>query len=73
MRGVVRVVIPRADGAGMSRDATGFRGTVAVDVLPAADWSGIPSASAQDELSRSIRATFDPEAILNRGILGAPA
>ncbi|HMC57151.1 MAG TPA: FAD-binding protein [Gemmatimonadaceae bacterium] len=76
MRGVVRVVIPGTAGGDhtdMASGATGFDGTVAVDVLPPTDWARVAPGVAQDPLSRSIRAKFDPEAILNRGILGAHA
>jgi len=75
-RGVVRVMLPAAAAAAASAiasAATEFAGTVAIDALPPAAWSHVATRPTRDTLSASIRATFDPDAILNRGILGIDA
>lgn len=73
-RGVVRVVAhaPAAQPAHVVRAATAFRSTVAVEHLPADAWP-LVSPATDDALSRAIRDKFDPERILNAGILGAEA
>jgi len=74
LRGVVRMISPesRAGAAELSRHVRSFAGTVAVERLPAASWSDVPSAVAMDAISVGIRRTFDPDGILNPGILGSP-
>jgi FAD/FMN-containing dehydrogenase len=47
-------------------------GTRIFERLPAAEWSAIP-ARVNDPLSRAVRDAFDPQRILNRGILGEVA
>jgi FAD/FMN-containing dehydrogenase len=44
-------------------------GTHIFERLPADQWSRIP-ARVNDPLSRAVRGAFDPDRILNRGILG---
>lgn len=72
LRGVVRVLVPaQPAGTRLGQRAARFEGTVAIERLPAADWSGVPARpSANDSLTRSIRGKFDPRGILNAGILG---
>jgi glycolate dehydrogenase FAD-binding subunit len=72
-RGVVRCIAPHADAA-VVRDALD-RATAVNRVgerLPAAAWEVLPPP-ANDRLSRGIRDAFDPDRILNPGILGAEA
>jgi glycolate oxidase FAD binding subunit len=73
LRGVARAVAP-ADGHArlpdLARKATGFAGTVAIDVLPSDGWALVTPGANGAALARSIRRTFDPDAVLNRGILG---
>jgi hypothetical protein len=75
MRGVVRVVVPTggANVSELARAAQGaaFDGTIAIENLPPAAWTNAPLAPASDPTSRAIRAKFDPDRILNPGILGA--
>ncbi|MDF1505733.1 hypothetical protein PYV61_22470, partial [Roseisolibacter sp. H3M3-2] len=77
-RGVVRFVLPGADGFGMPRpdvadapDAPPARR--AVERLPAALWPTVGPTwappAADDPLSRRVRDAFDPGRILNRGIM----
>lgn len=85
-RGVVRFVLPGADGFGMPRVAPPGAADVAADGappvrrvperLPASLWptlgAGWGAARADDALSRRVRAAFDPHAILNVGAMGVP-
>jgi glycolate oxidase FAD binding subunit len=76
-RGVVRFVLPGAEGFGMPRPPQGDpaarriveRLPAALWRTPAADWA---APVADDPLSRRVRAAFDPHGILNVGALGAP-
>jgi glycolate oxidase FAD binding subunit len=79
-RGVVRFVLPGAEGFGMPRpDLGGAAGQPparrAVERLPAALWPAVGAAgaapAADDPLSRRVRDAFDPARVLNPGILGA--
>jgi len=71
-RGVVRVVAlaPEAHVSLVVRAATAFRGTVAVERLPADVWP-LVSPTTADPLSRALRDKFNPSRILNPGIMGA--
>lgn len=74
MRGVARVVVPFADTIDvgrLARAASAFDGTIAIENLPRPAWRLVQHRPAADPLSRAIRAKFDPDAILNPGILGA--
>ena len=78
-RGVVRCVIPME---GESEDdiarLRGIIGTLRSDAtciaerLPAPLWSSLVASAASDDLSLRVRAAFDPDRILNSGILGEP-
>ena len=73
MRGVVRVLVPIAandSASDMARAATAFTGTTAIEALPAAAWQHVDLSPAQDAVSRAIRLKFDPDGVLNPGILG---
>jgi hypothetical protein len=70
---VVRVVVPFAetvDAGILTRSARDFSGTVALESLTRDAWRQARS-NGMDALSQSIRAKFDPDAILNPGILGS--
>jgi hypothetical protein len=76
-RGVVRCIVPRGDAASRAR----LRETLAAPTtatrigerLGRELWPVLSTASPGDELSARIRSTFDPHAILNPGMFGAPA
>jgi glycolate oxidase FAD binding subunit len=75
-RGVIRCIIP-VDAA--DEQFARLRGIISalrveassvVERLPATLWSSLVSSAAADRLSRGIRAAFDPDCIMNPGILG---
>jgi glycolate oxidase FAD binding subunit len=75
-RGIIRCIIP-ADGS--DEDFARLRGIIGalrVDAnmvaerLPAPLWASFVPAATTDNLSRGIRAAFDPDHILNPGIFG---
>lgn len=72
-RGVVRCVVPlgSASDAERLRDVTrvAFRGNRIFERLPAQLWTSMPS-SVRTPLEQRIKAAFDPQGILNPGILG---
>lgn len=72
LRGVVRVIVPTHHASmRLGQRAARFDGTVAIERLPAIDWSGVSKRSDGNEsLARAIRDKFDPRGILNAGILG---
>ena len=79
-RGVVRCVLPRAADAS-DEEIARLRGSIAhvpaagsriVERAPAPLWAELPSATS-DALSTGVRRAFDPDGILNPGILGSPA
>jgi glycolate oxidase FAD binding subunit len=74
-RGVVRCVVPAGDGAADEHER--IRGIIeqlhapgsrVVERLPAPLWDSI-AAPAGDRLSSAVRRTFDPDGVLNPGIL----
>jgi glycolate oxidase FAD binding subunit len=71
-RGVVRIVFPSMSHEGLSErlQRVSAASTRIFEVLPAALWPQLAPSSARDPLSTRIRAAFDPERRLNRGILG---
>ena len=73
-RGVVRVVVPLDESAAQTRlepllEATSER-TRIYERLPAALWSALAPTVLHSRLDRDVKTTFDPEHILNPGILG---
>jgi glycolate oxidase FAD binding subunit len=87
-RGVIRCFVPCAIGAapvpGSSADEENARlrgiiGSLRIDAtcigerLPPALWPSLLPAAAADALSLRVRAAFDPDRLLNPGILGEPA
>ncbi len=75
-RGVIRCIIPVDDADEQFARLRGIIGALRVEAssvverLPASLWSSLVPAAASDDLSRGIRAVFDPHRILNPGILG---
>ncbi|MBW8770788.1 MAG: FAD-binding protein [Gemmatimonadetes bacterium] len=74
-RGVIRCVVPTADGT--QEESARIRGIIdqlnapgsrVVERLPAPLWEAI-AAPAGDRLSSAVRRTFDPDGVLNPGIL----
>ncbi|GEM_PF-271975 len=76
-RGVVRTIIPRpehrASSAHLAEAAQAFAGTCAAERLPLRLWGAMAPSPARDPLSRRVRQAFDPDHILNPGILGEGA
>jgi glycolate oxidase FAD binding subunit len=75
-RGIIRCIIP-ADGSDEEfARLRGIIGALRVDAnmvaerLPAPLWASFVPAATTDNLSRGIRAAFDPDHILNPGIFG---
>ena len=73
-RGVVRVVLPVSETAndapllailGASSGATRI-----YERLPAALWNAVAPTASSCRLDRDVKATFDPQGILNPGVLG---
>jgi glycolate oxidase FAD binding subunit len=78
-RGVVRCVVPHDPEDGENARLRGIIGALRIDAtlvgerLPAQLWSSLVPAAAADPLSMGVRAAFDPDQLLNPGILGEPA
>ena len=70
-RGVVRCVIGAGDDGALERLLAALPAGVTriPERLPAASWSRFAPASG-DRLSRGVRDAFDPDRLLNRGLLG---
>jgi FAD/FMN-containing dehydrogenase len=74
MPSTARVVIPHVDGA-IPPDAlaileAGGRDTRIFERLPAGLWASLAPTAATNRLARGVRAAFDPDLVLNPGILG---
>jgi len=75
-RGVIRCIIPIGATDEKIARLRGIIGALRVDAtmvaerLPAPLWASFVAPAAADNLSRGIRAAFDPDRILNPGILG---
>jgi glycolate oxidase FAD binding subunit len=73
-RGVVRCVLPAGDGEQEDERIRGIieqlhvPGSRVVEQLPAPLWDSV-AAPAGDRLSSAVRRTFDPDGVLNPGIL----
>lgn len=71
-RGVARVVLPRGGGGyDELRHALGAAvGTRIFERLPARLWPALAASPSADRLSRGIKQAFDPNRIMNPGIMG---
>jgi FAD/FMN-containing dehydrogenase len=76
-RGVVRQVARAPDEnlllaawSEVGRTVTGGRVTTVGERLPASVWPILCPSAVDDRLSRGVREAFDPDRLLNRGILG---
>ena len=73
-RSVARIVLPNgtnglaAGAADALRSAT--RETRIFERLPASEWQSLAPTAVTDKLSRGVRNAFDPDRLLNPGILG---
>jgi glycolate oxidase FAD binding subunit len=75
-RGIVRCVIPAAADdeltnhlrSGITELAAAY--SVVGERLPVALWSAVSRSRSSDALADSVRRAFDPDGIMNRGILG---
>jgi glycolate oxidase FAD binding subunit len=73
-RGVARVVLPDVHAptsALLAALASPFPGTRIYERLPAALWPALAPSAAASRLARGVRAAFDPQRVLNPGILGS--
>jgi glycolate oxidase FAD binding subunit len=73
-RSVARVVLPNGPSALPAGAADALRSitreTRVFERLPANDWRSLAPSAVADKLSRGIRDAFDPDRLLNPGILG---
>ena len=75
-RGMVRVAIPgdpATFAAALRAELDRFNGTVVFERSSPALWMDLARPTALDPLSRGVKRAFDPDGILNPGILGDPA
>jgi len=72
-RGVVRVCARSRTGGGqLARCAVAHRGSVVVERLPGDAWPSMPPRTS-DALQAAVRSRFDPDNVLNPGIMGEVA
>ena len=77
-RGVVRCILPAARSSDEAESLRGIMkelhapGSRVAERLPHQLWEDVPS-DVGDALSRGVQRTFDPDRVLNPGILGPPA
>ena len=73
-RGVVRVVLPLSetanDAALLASLGTSGGATRISERLPVALWNALAPAANRNRLDHDVKSTFDPQSILNPGILG---
>jgi glycolate oxidase FAD binding subunit len=70
-RGTVRVIIPAADATALERALWATRIDARIfERLPASLWPTLAPPPTADPLSRRIKRSFDPNHLLNPGILG---
>lgn len=67
--GSVRVALGSGSAAQLAQSAGAFQGTVAIEILPADAWLLFPAPSPARALATAIRSKFDPDRVLNPGIL----
>jgi glycolate oxidase FAD binding subunit len=70
-RGVARVQLLGAVESLRAALSTPFDGKLSYEQLPSSLWADLAPPVANDRLSRSLRAKFDPAGVLNPGILGS--
>jgi FAD/FMN-containing dehydrogenase len=73
-RSVARVVLPHSpnglDAAAAEALRSVTRETRVFERLPASEWRSLAPSAVADKLSRGVREAFDPDRLLNPGILG---
>lgn len=73
-RSVARVVLPNGSNGLAAGTAEALRSitreTRIFERLPAGEWQSLAPSAASDKLSRGVRDAFDPDRLLNPGILG---
>lgn len=69
-RGIVRCVLPATANSTATLDAFTVPATVVGERLPRALWDTVARTRPTDALAASARRAFDPDGILNPGILG---
>lgn len=71
-RGVVRVAAGRRHGVGeIVRAVTSQVGRLVIEMLPGEAWPMIPAAKPDEAISRAVRRKFDPNGVLNPGIMSS--
>jgi len=72
-RGIVRCVIQSVDATSeqLAASLAGIRSRIVAERAPAQLWNAPPLSRSPDPLQSRIRDAFDPQRVLNRGILGA--
>jgi glycolate oxidase FAD binding subunit len=68
-RGIVRVTL-RGLGGDVRLPTTGTSQRIAYETLPPEMWQSVSPSVIADRLSQSVRAAYDPDGLLNPGILG---
>jgi glycolate oxidase FAD binding subunit len=70
-RGVARVIIPRTDAPALERALWATRVDARIfERLPAALWPTLAPSPTADAVSQRVKRSFDPQHLLNPGILG---
>ncbi len=70
-RGIVRVILPWSDETSLRAALShSFAGTRIHERLPVDLWRELAPSRTDDRLSRGVKLAFDPERVLNPGILG---
>ena len=69
-RGVVRIILPSTATRPLDAMPMAFRGTLVAEQLPESAWRGITTPEPNGALAARVRERFDPDGILNPGIVG---